>query len=145
MIEEPTYLPLLNAIVARESSGAVVFSAWATHTSTPEVRAMLRTVALREEEHAVAFRKRIDELGFAPEAHHDPALAERVAIASSAELGDRARFERLGFGAPRPDAFTSMFDDTSIDIATGALLGRYIAEERDSARLIDDCYARLIR
>lgn len=143
MIVEPTYLPLLNAIVAREASGAVLFSAWAAHTSTPEVRAMLQTVAFREEDHAVAFRKRIDELGFAPVGHHDPALAERVAIASSAELGDRARLERLGFGAPRPDAFAAMFDDTSIDIATGALLGRYIAEERDSARMIDACYARL--
>ena len=33
--------------------------------------------------------------------------------------------------------------DSSIDIQTGALLGRYIAEERDSGRLFQACYAQL--
>ena len=36
-----------------------------------------------------------------------------------------------------------MFDDKSIDIQTGALLGRYIAEERDSGRLLTSCYRQL--
>ena len=36
-----------------------------------------------------------------------------------------------------------MFNDHSIDIQTGALLGRYIAEERDSGRMFQDCYSQL--
>ena len=36
-----------------------------------------------------------------------------------------------------------MFDDKTIDIQTGALLGRYIAEERDSGRLFRGCYQQL--
>ncbi len=36
-----------------------------------------------------------------------------------------------------------MFEDTSIDIQTGELLGRYIAEERDSGRLLRACYEQL--
>ena len=38
-----------------------------------------------------------------------------------------------------------MFADHSIDIRTGELLGRYIAEERDSARLLRRCYEQLRR
>ena len=33
-----------------------------------------------------------------------------------------------------------MFNDTTIDITTGQLLGRYIAEERDSGRQLRQCY-----
>ena len=36
-----------------------------------------------------------------------------------------------------------MFNDTTIDITTGQLLGRYIAEERDSGRKLRECYGLL--
>ncbi|MBV9253806.1 MAG: hypothetical protein JO054_06220 [Actinobacteria bacterium] len=36
-----------------------------------------------------------------------------------------------------------MFTDHSIDIRTGELLGRYIAEERDSGRILKSCYEAL--
>ena len=36
-----------------------------------------------------------------------------------------------------------MFADKTIDIQTGALLGRYIAEERDSGRMLRACYEQL--
>ena len=36
-----------------------------------------------------------------------------------------------------------MWADTSIDIQTGELLGRYIAEERDSLRMLEGCYNEL--
>ena len=36
-----------------------------------------------------------------------------------------------------------MFDDTTIDPQTGALLGRFIAEERDSLRMFQACYQAL--
>src|SRR5262249_3492584 len=43
----------------------------------------------------------------------------------------------------KPDVFDNFFKDHSIDIRTGELLGRYIAEERDSARLLRSCYEQL--
>ena len=36
-----------------------------------------------------------------------------------------------------------MFNDATIDIQTGALLGRYISEERDSTRMFQGCYQQL--
>src|SRR4029077_4540964 len=39
--------------------------------------------------------------------------------------------------------FDNVFADHTIDIQTGALLGRYIAEEHDSARLLRQCYDAL--
>jgi hypothetical protein len=44
----------------------------------------------------------------------------------------------------KPDIFDGLFKDHSIDIRTGELLGRYIAEERDSARLLRSCYDQLV-
>ena len=43
----------------------------------------------------------------------------------------------------KPDIFDGLFKDHSIDIRTGELLGRYIAEERDTARLLRSCYEQL--
>jgi hypothetical protein len=142
MSATPTYLELLNAVVINESANAQLFTAWAATTVDPAARAVLHTVALREAAHAVTFAKRIDELGHAVIERDDPSLAERIAIASS-DIADHEKFERLGYGAPRPDVFGAMFADTSIDIETGALLGRFIATERDSARRIDAAYVEL--
>lgn len=144
MVEKPTYLGLLNAVAVNETANAALFTAWAGGTSDPATKAVLRTVALREAEHALSFAKRIDELGFDVEERQDPTLVERIELASSPSIPDREKFERLGYGAPRPDVFGAVFLDTSIDIETGALLGRFIAEERDSARRIDAAYERLV-
>ena len=75
---------------------------------------------------------------------HDDGAAKRMDIASSTTLSDREKFEKLGLGR-RPaddgdDIFAGMFKDQTIDVATGELLGRYIAEERDSGRLLRACY-----
>ena len=48
-----------------------------------------------------------------------------------------------GGGGDSKDPFGKMFDDTTIDIQTGELLGRYIAEERDSGRILRACYEEL--
>jgi hypothetical protein len=40
----------------------------------------------------------------------------------------------------QPDLFDDFFKDHTIDIRTGELLGRYIAEERDTGRLLRGCY-----
>jgi hypothetical protein len=55
--------------------------------------------------------------------------------------------QKLGLGrldtGDKPDIFDGVFKDHSIDIRTGELLGRYIAEERDSARLLRCCHEAL--
>ena len=50
---------------------------------------------------------------------------------------------KLGKPSPKIDVFDSMFNDKTIDPITGGLLGRYIAEERDSTRLLAAEYSRL--
>jgi hypothetical protein len=40
--------------------------------------------------------------------------------------------------------FDNVFADHTIDVQTGALLGRYIAEEHDTARLLRNCYDALL-
>ena len=64
MTKKPSYLGLLNAIAYGEGEGAEYLAAWAGVTSDPEVRRALRTVIAREAEHAAAFTKRLDELGY---------------------------------------------------------------------------------
>lgn len=142
MSDKPSYIGLLNAISVAETDAGCYFSAWAAATPSPEVRDVIQTVALRESEHGLAFAKRLCELGFEVRPKDDPKSAERMEIASSTTLSDRQKFERLGVGQQEsgPDVFDSMFQDKTIDIQTGQLLGRYIAEERDSGRLLRSCY-----
>ena len=37
----------------------------------------------------------------------------------------------------------NIFDDTTIDIQTGELMGRYVAEERDTGRRLRACHCAL--
>jgi len=86
---------------------------------------------------------------------------ERVAIAEGrvtmnektlalvrSDRSDLKKFEKLKLHqldtGDQPDIFDGFFKDHSIDIRTGELLGRYIAEERDSARLFRSCYEQLV-
>ncbi len=68
-----------------------------------------------------------------------------MAIASS-DRTDLEKMELLGLGrqgsSEGPDIFAGMFADNTIDITTGQLLGRYIAEE-PSGRLLASCYSQL--
>ncbi len=57
MADKPSYLGMLNAIYMAEQRGYEYLSAWADVTPDPDVRAVLRTVALREGEHAVGVRE----------------------------------------------------------------------------------------
>jgi len=142
MPDKPSYLGLLNAVALAESRAHEYLTAWAAVTPDPEVRAVLLTVAAREGEHGMSFAKRIDELGYAVRATEDPKHAERMAIAGS----DRSDLEKLELldvlefcTEDGPDIFDGFFRDHSIDIRTGELLGRYIAEERDTLRLLTGC------
>ena len=147
MSAEPTYLPLLRRIADAECNAEVYLSAWASATPRDDVRRVIATVALREGEHTKAFQKRICELGFDVSIEEAASTADRAAIGAATDLNDREKFEKLGLGSRPdpsvPDRWVDYFGDSTIDIATGELLGRFISEERDSVRLLADCYAGL--
>lgn len=146
-MSKPSYIGLLNAISVAESNAECYLLRWAETTPSDEVRGVISTVALREGEHGKAFAKRLCELGYGVLERPDESLPSKMDIAGSTELTDREKFEKLGLGREGsddgPDVFARMFDDKTIDIQTGALLGRYIAEERDSGRLLRGCYEQL--
>jgi hypothetical protein len=147
MSEKPSYLGLLNAVSVAETDAGRYLAAWAAVTPSKDVQAVINTIALRETEHGLAFAKRIDELGFAVIPKEDPKNAERMAIAGSTALSDKEKFEALGLGK-RPqngsrDVFDSFFENKDLDPVTGGLLGRYVAEERDSGRKFAECYGLL--
>ncbi len=146
MPDKPSYLGLLNAIAVAESNAHEYLSAWIPVTPSSEVCAVLRTVAAREGEHGMSFAKRIDELGFQVRRKDDSEHAKRLEIARS-DCSDLQKMKALGLHRldtnDRPDIFDGIFRDHSIDIRTAELLGRYVAEERDSARLLRSCYEQL--
>jgi hypothetical protein len=103
-------------------------------------------VAAREGEHGMSFAKRVNELGFEVDAGDDPHFAEQMTIAGS-DLPDLEKVEKLGLarflGESSLTFFDDVFKDHSIDIRTGELLGRYIAEEQDTIRTLGCCYEQL--
>jgi len=146
MAVKPSYLGLLNAIAVAESRAHVYLGAWADVTRSDDVRAVLRKVAAREGEHAMTFARRINELGYEVRRKDQGDTDEKIALVTSdcsdLEKMKALKLHRLDRG-DKPDIFDDFFKDHSIDIATGELLGRYIAEERDTARLLRRCYEQL--
>jgi rubrerythrin len=144
--EKPSYLGLLNAIACAETRAGEYLSAWAEVTPDPDVRAVLCKVALREYEHGAAFAKRINELGYEVRETEDPSFEKNLAAVRS-DKTDLEKLEAVGLlrfcNDDEPDIFDGFFRDHSIDIQTGELLGRYIAEERDTLRLVQGCKAQL--
>lgn len=149
-MKEPTYMPLLNSIAVNESKGEVLLKAWADTTSDAELAAALQFVAIREGEHAWAFTKRMCELGY-------PVCEEtafqffkdfdQIVEFVKSDASDADKVARLtgdrGNDESARDPFSNFFDDKSIDPQTGGLLGRYIAEERDSGRRLQVEYDRI--
>ena len=146
MADKPSYLGLLNAIAVAESRAHTYLCAWAEVTKSDDVRGVLRKVAAREGEHAMSFAKRINELGYDVRRKDGEDAEQAVALVTSGcsdlEKMEALKLHRLDRG-DKPDIFDDFFTDHTIDIATGELLGRYIAEERDSARLLRQCYEQL--
>jgi hypothetical protein len=144
--DKPSYLGLLNAVALGEAAAHCYLEEWIAVTPHEGVRATLRTVSAREGEHGMAFAKRINELGFTVKPKDDPGHAKRMEIAG-ADCSDLEKMEALGLGrldsGDKPDIFDKFFADHTIDPQTGALLGRYIAEERDSGRILKACYEQL--
>jgi hypothetical protein len=80
--------------------------------------------------------KRLCELGFSVQEKSSESHEANLSLAAS-RASDREKFKALlsiDAQSATEDPFSELFKDTSIDPATGALLGRYIAEERDSDR-----------
>jgi hypothetical protein len=149
-VAEPTYLPLLNSIAVNEAKGEKLLTVWANATADKELESVLRFVAIREGEHAAAFTKRMCELGYP--------VCEETAYRAFENFDEMLKFlgsdasdaEKVacirGNGdarAERKDPFAKFFNDTSIDPQTGALLGRFICEERDSGRRLQAQYDRI--
>ena len=144
--ETPTYLGLLNGIALAESRAHCYFEAWSSVTDNPAVREVLQTVSWREGEHGMAFAKRINELGYQLREKEDAGSEKAMAVASS-DRPDIEKFRELRLHTISEDIlgyFDNVFADHTIDIQTGALLGRYIAEEHDTARLLRCCYEALV-
>lgn len=145
MSDKPSYLGLLNAIAVAEGRAHTYLIVWADTTKSDDVRAVLRRIAAREGEHAMTFGRRINELGYdvrQPADDDAKTIALVTSDCSDLEKMETLKLHRLDSG-DKPDIFDDFFKDHSIDIATGELLGRYIAEERDSARLFKQCHALL--
>ena len=95
----------------------------------------------------LSLKQALDELGFGLVDRPDPKHEKRMKIAASTKLSDREKFDKLGLGrAPTngtSDIFDRFFENKDIDPQTGGLLGRYVAEERDTGRKFAACYAAL--
>jgi rubrerythrin len=145
MSDNPSYIGMLDAIATGENRGYRLLRAWAERTPDPALARLLRLVALRSHEHAALFIRRLYELGMD---HQEPQSAEfdtQLSIARS-NASDAEKFRRLlGYGAAEPteDPLPDLFADKTIDIETGALLGRYIATERDSERRLRQVFREL--
>jgi Mn-containing catalase len=144
MSEKPSYLSLLNAIAVNEAKAHVYLRAWIEKTEDPEVKAVLQRVSWREGEHGMSFARRLNELGYEVRDSSGYITEERYSVATS-DLSDREKIEKLGLHELDKllEYFDTVFKDHSIDIATGELLGRYIADEFDSARLLRNCWQQL--
>jgi hypothetical protein len=147
MSHKPSYLGLLNAIAVAEAHAHEYLHVWADATPSVDVRKVLLTVAAREGEHGMSFAKRINELGYEVRCKDDSGLQKALEIVKSdctdLEKMKALKLNKLDTG-DKPDIFDGLFKDHSIDIRTGELLGRYIAEERDTARLLRSCYDQLV-
>ena len=147
-MSRPTYLPLLNSIAVNEAKGERLLQTWANSTRDAQLKSVLEFVAIREGEHAMAFTKRMCELGY--EVDEDSAYQvfkdfDSLLACAASDASDRDKVAMLAgdSGGDGKDPFRGFFNDTTIDPQTGALLGRYIAEERDSGRLLRSEYDRV--
>lgn len=145
--KKPTYLGLLNALAVGEAEGGEYLQAWADTTPDPAVAEVVRFVALREREHSAAFTMRMAELGYTVRPREDKTRHRRTMKIAKSDLSDAEKFERfnLHHGPGETDVFDGFFTNKDIDPQTGGLLGRYIAEERDSLRRFAACYQALLR
>lgn len=140
----PSYAGLLGKIVVSETCKAAAFERWSKQTADVALSKTLRLVALRDAMHAGTFKKRLNELGCPVEGDVGPALEVQIQLYES-DAGDLDKLKCFSANRDAYDhSFDTLFADRTIDPMTGCLLGRYLAEGRDSLRLLDECYQALI-
>jgi hypothetical protein len=152
MRQKPTYLGLLNAIAVGEARGYALLSAWKDATGDTNLAEVLNVVAIREQEHSAAFTKRLCELGFSVREKPSSQYEENLRLAAS-DASDVEKFQRILGYEPEgqessdnaDDPLAEVFSDRTIDPQTGGLLGRFVAEERDSERRLRGALATLCR
>jgi rubrerythrin len=142
---KPRYLGTLNAIALAESAAGRYLSAWADVTPNEGLREILRCVAARETSHGDVFARRIRELGFELRPREDPEAQARYRKYASPDISD---LEKVGpepsDGEPDPfAAIEQQLSEGLYDPLTALLMRWYIAEERDSGRLLRSCYAQV--
>lgn len=144
MADKPSYIGLLNAIAVGEMAAGTLFDEWAETTTDKRFQKTLRLVAMRESEHGLAFSKRLMELGYdVRHPDHDPGAEQRKIVSSNRSDASKLRALKFHRGPGATDVFDSMFQDKTLDPVTGGLLGRYIAEERDTGWKLKAEYDRI--
>jgi rubrerythrin len=145
MAKKPTYIGALNAVANGERGGHELFRRWADKTRDAKLKPVLEMVAIREMEHSWAFEKRLCELGYSLQPRTNPNLKKTLKIMSSS-VSDEKKFQALGVGSKGTngsddtDQLLNLLADKNIDPQTGALIGRFICEERDTGRVLTNAY-----
>jgi hypothetical protein len=142
---KPRYLGLLNAISLGETNAGIYLRAWADATSDEDLACTLRLVAARETSHGELFCRRLCELGYELRQRPDPEGAARVAKYANPKISDvekigraRSEVEDDPFGEIEEKLKEGFYDPM-----TANLLSWYICEERDSAKHLRACYAKV--
>ena len=151
MAKKPSYVGLLNTIANAERGGYELFKAWSDSTKDEQLKPTLDMVAVREMEHSWAFEKRLTELGFALQIKTNKALSKQVRYFKSS-ASDNDKFAALGVGTENTknsdpeevDNLLQILSDKTIDPLTGELMGRFIAEERDSGRQLQKAFRSML-
>ena len=151
MAKKPSYVGLLNTIANAERGGYELFKAWSDSTKDEQLKPTLDMVAVREMEHSWAFEKRLTELGFALQVKTNKALSKQVRYFKSS-ASDNDKFAALGVSTENTknsdpeevDNLLQILSDKTIDPLTGELMGRFIAEERDSGRQLQKAFRSML-
>ena len=148
-----SYIGTLNAIATGERGGHEIFEAWGGTTKDKKLKPVLDMVAIREMEHSWAFEKRLCELGHEVRpAKQAPELKKLIRLMKS-KASDSDKFAAFGIGVEgnknavdeQSDGLLKLLADKTIDPQTGALLGRFICEERDSGAQLIAAYRSMNR
>ena len=135
-------MPMLKQIAVGEYTAEKFLNAFADATTNKDLEETLRFVAMREGEHGKAFEKRVMELGGCVECPEN--LGEKqIKLVSGSDITDLEKMKKLGLGGAlksndEDDLFDklNLFKNKDIDPVTGGLLGRYLAEERSSGKML---------
>ncbi|NKB99664.1 MAG: hypothetical protein GKR90_14375 [Pseudomonadales bacterium] len=154
MAKKPSYIGLLNAVANGERGGYELFKAWGDTTKDKALKPTLDMVAVREMEHSWAFEKRLTELGYGLRPTTNKELKKQVRFLKS-NASDEEKFASFGVGVKREkaagsdstetDGLLQILADKTIDPQTGALMGRFISEERDTGRQLVKAYGAMQR